>query len=188
LIMMIIGAMLTSLTIAREYEAGTMEQLLSTPVRPVELVLGKIVPYFVIGMVGMAIIVAVGTLVFGVPLRGSPLVLFASAVIFMLCVLSVGLFISAATRSQTLAFQMGLLTSFLPAFLLSGFVYAIENMPMVIQAVTYVVPARYFVTLLKGIFLKGSGVRLLWFEGLMLLFFSVLMFRAAVGKVKGKLA
>jgi len=188
LIMMIIGALITSLTIAREYETGTMEQLLSTPVRPVELVVGKIVPYFIIGMVDVTTAVLVGTLIFGVPLRGNPLLLFGSAAIFMLGVLSVGLFISAATRSQTIAFQLGILTSFLPAFLLSGFVYSIENMPWVIQAVTYLVPARYFIVLLKGVFLKGAGVRLLWIEGLMLAAFSALMFRAAVSRVKGKLA
>jgi len=188
LIMMIIGALITSLTIAREYETGTMEQLLATPVRPLELVLGKIVPYFVIGLVDITSSVLVGTLLFGVPLRGNPLVLFGSSAIFMIGVLSVGLFISAATRSQTIAFQLGILTSFLPAFLLSGFIYSIENMPVVIQAVTYIVPARYFIALLKGVFLKGSGVRLLWVEGLMLILFSVIMFRAAVSKVKGKLA
>jgi ABC-2 type transport system permease protein len=188
LIMMIIGALLTSLTIAREYESGTMEQLLSTPVRPAELVLGKTVPYFVIGLVDMASSVLVGTLVFGVPLRGNPLVLFGSAVVFMMGTLSMGLFISAATRSQTIAFQLALLTTFLPSFLLSGFVFAVENMPLVIQLVSYVVPARYFIVLLQGVFLKGLGVRLLWIEGLMLIAFSVLMFRAAVGKVKGKLA
>ena len=188
LIMMLIGALLTSLTIAREYEAGTMEQLLSTPVRPAELVLGKIVPYYLIGMVDMALAVVAGRLVFGVPLRGSPLLLFGSAALFMFGCLSMGLFISAKTKSQTLAFQMGILTSFLPAFLLSGFIYAIENMPAVIQAITYVVPTRYFVALLKGIFLKGSGLTVLWVEGVMLLLFSAIVFRAAVRNVKGKLA
>jgi len=188
LIMMIIGALLTSLTIAREYETGTMEQLLSTPVRPAELVLGKIVPYYIIGLVDLAICVVVGTLIFDVPLRGNPLVLFGSSAIFMLGTLSTGMFISAATRSQTLAFQMGILTSFLPSFLLSGFVYAISNMPTIIQLFTYVVPARYFIVMLNGVFLKGLGVRVLWVEGLMLIIFSVTMFWLAVRKVKGKLA
>lgn len=188
LIMMIIGALITSLTIAREYETGTMEQLLSTPVRPVELMLGKIIPYFVIGMIDMAVSVLMGTLVFGVPLRGSALVLFFSSCVFLVGCLSQGLLISAATRSQSVAFQLGILTSFLPSFLLSGFVYSIENMPQVIQVFTYLVPARYFIVLLKGVFLKGAGVRLLWVEGLMLMGFSVIMFRLAVSKVKGKLA
>jgi len=188
LIMMIIGALLTSLTIAREYESGTMEQLLSTPVRPAELVLGKTVPYFVIGLVDMVSSVLVGTLVFGVPLRGNPLVLFGSAVVFMMGTLSMGLFISAAARSQTIAFQLALLTTFLPSFLLSGFVFAVENMPWVIQLVSYAVPARYFIVVLQGVFLKGLGVRVLWIEGVMLIIFTVVMFRAAVGKVKGKLA
>jgi ABC-2 type transport system permease protein len=187
LIMMIIGALITSLTIAREYETGTMEQLMSTPIRPTELVLGKIVPYYVIGIVDMAIAVAVGMLIFGVPLRGNPLVLFGSAFIFMLGVLSMGMFISAATKSQTLAFQTGILTSFLPAFLLSGFVYSIENMPVLIQAFTYLVPARYFVSLLKGVFLRGVGVKVLYVEGIMLIIFSVIMFRLAVSKVRLKI-
>jgi ABC-2 type transport system permease protein len=187
LIMMIIGALITSLTIAREYETGTMEQLLSTPVRPVELVLGKMVPYFVIGMADVAISVAVGILVLGVPMRGMPLALAGSAALFMLGCLSMGLFISAATRSQTLAFQLGILTSFLPAFLLSGFIYSIENMPVVVQLVTRVVPARYFIALLKGIFLKGIGPQILWVEGAALAVFAVVMFRLAVGNVKGKL-
>jgi ABC-2 type transport system permease protein len=188
LIMMIIGALLTSLTIAREYETGTMEQLLSTPVRPVELVLGKIVPYYVIGIIDMTIAVLAGTLIFNVPLRGSALVLFGSSAVFMLGTLSIGMFISAATKSQTMAFQFGILTSFLPAFMLSGFIYSIENMPLVIQAVTYLVPARYFITMLKGVFLKGVGVQVLWVEGIMLIVFSVVMFRLAVSKVTRKLA
>lgn len=188
LVMMIIGALLTSLTIAREYEVGTMEQLLSTPIRPAELVLGKIIPYYLIGMVDMAVAVVAGTLVFDVPLRGAPPFLFLSAALFMFSCLSMGLFISAKARSQTLAFQMGILTSFLPAFLLSGFIYAIENMPVVIRAITYLVPTRYFVSLLKGIFLKGVGPAVLWFQLLMLILFSIVVFRAAVRNVKGKLA
>lgn len=188
LIMMIIGALLTSLTIAREWETGTLEQLLSTPVRPAELVLGKIAPYYLIGMVDMVIAVAAGTIIFGVPLRGSLVLLAATSAVFLLGCLSTGMFISAATRSQTLAFQLGILTSFLPAFLLSGFVYAIENMPVVIQAVTYLVPARYFVALLKGIFLKGAGMSVLWIEAALLAVFAAAMFRAAVAKVPRRLA
>ena len=188
LIMMIIGALLTSLTIAREYETGTMEQLLSTPVRPVELVLGKIVPYYVIGLIDMTVAVLAGTLIFGVPLRGNPLVLFGSSAVFMFGTLSVGMLISAATKSQTLAFQLGILTSFLPSFLLSGFIYAIENMPWIIRVVSHLVPARYFIVLLKGVFLKGVGVQLLWVEGVMLIIFSVVMFRLAVSKVTRKIA
>jgi ABC-2 type transport system permease protein len=157
-------------------------------VRPTELVLGKIVPYYVIGLLDMTTAVLVGTLIFHVPLRGNPLVLFGSSAVFMLGVLSLGLFISAATRSQSIAFQLGILTSFLPSFLLSGFIYAIENMPIPIRVVTYLVPARYFIVLLKGVFLKGLGVKVLFVEGLMLMAFSVLMFRLAVSKVKGKLA
>jgi len=187
LIMMIIGALLTSLTIAREYETGTMEQLLSTPVRPAELVLGKMAPYYLIGLVDLAVCVLVGTLIFQVPLRGNPLVLFGSSAVFMFGALSLGMFVSAATRSQTIAFQLGILISFLPSFLLSGFIYAISNMPSVIQVVSHAVPARYFITLLQGVFLKGLGVRLLWFQGTMLIIFSAVMFLLAVSKVRTKL-
>ncbi len=157
-VLMIISALLTSLTIAREWETGTMEQLLSTPLRPSELVLGKLSAYFTLGLVDMLIAIVVGVLIYGVPLRGNALFLFFTSCIFLFGAFCWGIFLSAATRSQLLAYQLGTLTSFLPAFLLSGFIYAIENMPAGIQAVTFIFPARYFVTILKGIFLKGIGL------------------------------
>ncbi|MCX6620712.1 MAG: ABC transporter permease, partial [Acidobacteria bacterium] len=163
-ILMIIAALLTSLTIAREWETGTMEQLLSTPVRPSELVLGKLSAFFVLGLIDMAVSLFVGVFVFRVPLQGDLLLLFVSSCIFLFGALCWGIMLSAVMRSQLLAYQMGLLSSFLPAFLLSGFIYSIENMPKVIQVITFIVPARYFVTILKGIFLKGVGLQVLWFE------------------------
>src|ERR1039457_2424787 len=150
--LMIIAALLTSLTIAREWENGTMEQLLSTPVRPSELVLGKLSAFFALGLTDLVVCLVVAVFVFEVPLRGSVVLLFVSSCLFLFGALCWGVFISASTRSQLLAYQLGVLTSFLPAFLLSGFIYSIQNMPVVIQAFTYVVPARYFVTLLKAIF------------------------------------
>jgi ABC-2 type transport system permease protein len=183
-ILMIIAALLTSLTIAREWEMGSMEQLLSTPLRPAELVLGKMFAFFILGVVDMVVAVLVGTCIFSVPLRGSVLLLGGTACVFLFGALFWGIFISAATRSQLLAYQMGFLTSFLPAFLLSGFVYAIENMPVPVQIVTYIFPARYFVTILKGIFLKGVGLEVLWLQALFLVAYASIVFLLAVQKLK----
>jgi ABC-2 type transport system permease protein len=171
-IMMVIAAMLTSLTIAREWERGTMEQLAATPIRVGELVAGKLLPYFVIGVLDVALAVGAATLLFGVPLRGRPLLLLAFSTVFLLGAVSLGLFISIKTRSQLLASQMAILTTFLPSFLLSGFAFDIANMPRALQLVTYAVPARYFVTALKAIFLKGVGLEVLWPQALLLLAFA----------------
>lgn len=187
-ILMIISSMLTSLTIAREWEMGTMEQLFSTPVRPPELVLGKMLAYFVVGTADTVIAVVVGIFVFDVPMRGSFLLLAAGSAIFLVGALFWGIFISAAARSQAVAFQLGLLTSFLPAMQLSGFIYAIENMPPPIQVITYIVPARYFVKLVKGIFLKGVGFEILWSEILFLSIFAVVIFLLTSRKMNQKLA
>jgi len=187
-ILMIIAALLTSLTIAREWEMGTMEQILSTPLRPVEMVLGKMLAYFAVGLADASIAVLVGLFLFQVPLRGSVLLLAASTCIFLFGALFWGIFVSAAARTQLQAYQMGVLSSFLPAFLLSGFVYSIENMPRVIQVITRVVPARYFVSILKGIFLKGAGVRILWEELLFLALYAVIVFLLATRKLNRKLA
>lgn len=187
-ILMIISALLTSLTIAREWETGTMEQLLSTPVRPAELVIGKMLAFFVIGVADTMIAVLVGVFMFNVPFRGSLLLLGTTSCLFLVGALFWGILISAIAKSQLLAFQMGILSSFLPSFLLSGFVYAIENMPVVIQTVTYIFPTRYFITALKGIFLKGVGLEVLWVQVLLLALWSFIVFLAATRKVTAKLA
>jgi ABC-2 type transport system permease protein len=187
-ILQIIAALLTSLTIAREREMGTLEQLLSTPLRPVEIVLGKMMAYFVIGVADAAIALLVGLYIFGVPLRGSILVLSVSICIFLFGALFWGVFISAASQSQLQAYQMGVLSSFLPAFLLSGFVYSIETMPGIIQVITHVIPARYVVTIMKGVFLKGVGLEVLWGELGFLGLYAAIIFLLAVRKMNRKLA
>ncbi|MBI4470405.1 MAG: ABC transporter permease [Acidobacteria bacterium] len=186
-ILMIIASLLTSLTIAREWETGTMEQLLSTPVRPAELVLGKMLAYFGLGLIDMLVAVGVGVFVFDVPLRGNPLLLVVTGCLFLFGALCWGILLSAVARTQLLAYQLGTLTSFLPAFLLSGFIYGIENMPAVIRLLTYLVPTRYFVTIVKGIFLKQIGIALLWVESLLLIGFAALVFVAATRKLRQKL-
>jgi ABC-2 type transport system permease protein len=184
----IIAALLTSLTIAREWEMGTMEHLLATPLRPAELVLGKLAAFFGLGLADMLIAVLVGVFLFDVPLRGNPLFLILTGCIFLCGALCWGILVSALARTQVLAYQMGMLTSFLPALLLSGFVWSIENMPGVIQVITYIFPARYIVTSLKGIFLKGVGLHVLWGELAFLLAFVAIVFTVATRRVGSKVA
>lgn len=187
-ILMVIAALLTSLTIAREWEMGTMEQLLSTPLGAAEMVFGKMLAFFVVGAADMVIAVTVGVFIFHVPFRGSVLLLAGTGCIFLFGTLSWGIFLSAITRTQLQAYQLGIITSFLPSFLLSGFLWDISNMPMPIRWITHMVPARYFVTILKGIFLKGVGLEVLWIEVLFLIAFSTLVFAGATLKLKQKLA
>ena len=163
----------TSLTVAREWEMGTMEQLLSTPVRAGEIVLGKMLAFFVVGAADTTIAVLVGIFVYGVPFRGNVLMLAASTAVFLSGAFFWGIFVSAIARTQLFAFQLGLVTTFLPSFLLSGFLYAIENMPLPIQMITYAFPARYFVTIVRGIFLKGIGLSILWGQLAFLAVFSI---------------
>ena len=187
-IVMIIAANLGSLTIAREWENGTMEQLLSTPARPSELCLGKLAAYFVVGTADMLIALLVGIYVFNVPLKGNPVFLLVSSAVFLFGALGLGIMVSAMFRSQLMAYQMGTLISFLPAFLLSGFIYSIGNMPRVIQFVSLFVPARYFMEIARGIFLKGIGMELLWFNFLLLVGYGALVFYYATKKLRQKVA
>ena len=186
-IMMVIAALLTSLTVAREWEQGTMEQLISTPVTPRELILGKLLPYFALGMLDVAIAVGMGEFLFRVPLRGNPAILFGMAAVFLAGSLSLGMVISIVTKSQLLATQMAMILTFLPSFLLSGFVYAIGNMPKAIQVVTYAIPSRYLVSILKGVYLKGVGFSVLWGEALALTVFGVTIVLLANRKLRKKL-
>jgi ABC-2 type transport system permease protein len=163
-IMNVIAALLTSLTVAREWESGTMEQLISTPVRGPELILGKLLPYFSIGMFDVLLAVLMGKFLFQVPLRGNAALVFSTAAIFLTGVLSLGILISIVTKSQLLSSQVAMIVTYLPALLLSGLMFAITNMPKPLQLITYLIPARYFVKLLRGIYLKGLGLELLALE------------------------
>jgi ABC-2 type transport system permease protein len=188
IIIMIIAAMITSLTISREWENGTMEQLLSTPVRPSEVALGKLSAYFVLGFIDMAIALFMGLVVFHVPFKGNPWLLFFSCCVYLFGALGWGIFVSAVNRTQLGAFQLASFTSFLPAFLLSGFIYSIANMPVVIRFIALFVPARYFINIVKGVFLKGVGLEILWFDLLLLVGYGILVFWLAVRKVRQKVA
>lgn len=186
-IMMVIAALLTSLTVAREWERGTMEQLISTPVQGHELIVGKLVPYFAIGMLDVAVAVLMGEFLFDVPMRGNVALLFAMAAVFLTGALGMGMLISIVMKNQLLASQFAMVTTFLPAFLLSGFMFAIANMPQPIQVITHVVPARYFVALLKGIYLKGVGLEILAGEATLLAIFGMIVLLLANVKFKKKL-
>jgi ABC-2 type transport system permease protein len=181
------AAILTSLCIAREWETGTMEQLLATPVSGLELIFGKLAPYFCIGVLDLILCVGVGEFVFGVPLRGSLWLLAGLAMLFLFGALSFGILLSIITRSQLLASQLAIVTTVLPAFLLSGFIFPIENMPLPIQTVTRLISARYFVFILRGIYLKDVGLAVLWPEVLFLAAFATVVLVMAVKKFGKKI-
>ncbi|MGA8342136.1 MAG: ABC transporter permease [Candidatus Sulfotelmatobacter sp.] len=188
LVMSVIGAFLTSLTIAREWERGTMEQLISTPVTPAEIMLGKLVPYFIIGMFDVIVCALIAIYWFQVPFRGSFLTLLVSSAMFMVVVLSLGFFISVIAKNQLAASQIALLITFLPAFLLSGFLYAIEQMPVVLQWITRILPARYYVSVLKKIFLKGTPTALLYPDLIPLAVFTLVLAGLATRSFHKRLA
>jgi len=155
-IMTLIGALLTALVVAREWERGTMEALLVTPIHIRELLMGKLIPYFILGMGGMLLTVAMAVWQFDVPLRGSFLVLLAASALFMLVALAMGLLISIVAKNQFVAGQVAIIVTFLPAFILSGFIFDINSMPTAIQWLTLIIPARYFVAILQTVFLAGN--------------------------------
>lgn len=175
IIMAVIGSFLTSLTIAREWERGTMEQLISTPITPLELMVGKLVPYFVIGLLDTALCAGIAIWWFDVPFRGQWSVFFLSCTLFLTVVLSMGYFVSVAAKSQLAASQVALISTFLPAFLLSGFIYPIDQMPPVIQVITHLIPARYFMTIIRDVFLKGTSLPLILNDLIALAIFALLL-------------
>ena len=179
IVMAVVGTFLTSLTIAREWERGTMEQLISTPVTPVEILIGKLVPYFAIGMGDTALCAWMAVTFFRVPFHGNWGVLFLSSALFLVAVLMLGYFLSVVAKTQLAASQLALVATFMPAFLLSGFLYPIEQMPVAIRWFTHIIPARYYVTLIKALFLKGSPVAWLRPQLLALGIFALILGAAA---------
>ncbi|MDM7917384.1 MAG: ABC transporter permease subunit, partial [Candidatus Eisenbacteria bacterium] len=155
----------------REWERGTMEQLASTPVTRLEVIVGKLLPYLAIGMIDVAVCTILGVALFGVPFRGSPWLLAVLSFFFLAGALGLGIFISSVARTQLLATQMAMVATFMPAYLLSGFMFSIDVMPAPLRLVTLVVPARYFLVVTRGIFLKGVGVDVLFVPGLSMVAF-----------------
>jgi ABC-2 type transport system permease protein len=187
LVMAVVGTFLTSLTIAREWERGTMEQLISTPVTPLEIMIGKLSPYFIIGLFDTCICAAMGVWWFGVPFRGHLWIFFLSSSMFLTVVLSMGYFFSVVAKTQLAASQISLIATFLPAFLLSGFLYPIDQMPSIIQVITHIVPARYYMAILRNVFLKGTSITMMWREFFGLAVFATILTVIATRVFKKKL-
>ena len=187
IIMTMVGALLTALCIIREKERGSMEGLMGTPLKKWELILGKLGPYFLVGMLDMFIAMAMGEFLFQVPFRGNVLLFIPLAALFMLVVLGQGLLISVIARSQLDAYQMAMLTTFLPSFILSGAMFAVHQMPTALQVASFFVPATYLVTISKGIYLKGIGMKILWPDALMLCAFAAFFLLTAGRKLVKKI-
>ncbi len=184
LLLMIITLLLTSLAIVKEKEIGTLEQLIVTPIKPYQLIIGKLVPFIILGMLSIVLALAAMYLVFGIGVRGSIVFLFVSSFIFILSTLGLGLFISTVSKTQQQAMMLVIFVVMMPMVYLSGFAFPIENMPEVIQYITYIIPLRYFITILRGVILKGIGFAELWpqltilfFMGIAILTMSTLRFK-----------
>ena len=187
LILSIMAVLLTALTVAREWERGSMEQLFATPARRTEVIIGKLLPYLAIGMVQVLLVVTLGTWLFAVPVTGSLSLLFAAALLFLTAMLGQGLLISVLARNQQVATQIGVVSSMLPTILLSGFLFPIENMPVVLQAISAAVPSRYFIVALRGVMLKGNGFAVLWPQLVALAAFGLVMLGLATARFRRRL-
>ena len=168
IIIMIVGVILTSLVIAKEYESGTMETIRSLPIKAEEFFLGKAIPYYFIAFIDVLVAVLMGEILFGVIIKGSFLLMIIASTIYLMVALSMGLFISVAVKSQLVANQIAILTSYLPALMLSDFVFPIENMPLPLQKISYIVPAKYFIDILNGLYLRNVGISYLWYDFIIL--------------------
>lgn len=184
LFLAIISALIASLTISREWERGTMETLITTPVRSWELLAGKLIPYIFIGLFDVVLTVCAGYFIFNVPFRGSIVEFCLLALLFLMSTSGIGILISAATRVQVLSVQFAMVATYLPSFILSGFIFPIENMPAFIRGVTYIIPAKYMIIIAKSIALKGVGAVMLKTQILFLLFFTVLVLVICTKKIR----
>jgi len=185
-LIMVVTVMLTAMAIVREKEIGTMEQLMVTPIRPLELMIGKMVPAALVGILDLALITSLALVIFHIPFRGSPVLLFVSACCFLLTSLGIGLFVSTIANTQ----QQAIMSSFLiamPTFMLSGFAYPIRNMPPAIQFLTYLNPLRYLIEIARAIFLKGTGINELWPQMAALLVYGTTVMALSARSFKKKL-
>ena len=188
MLLMLISALMTSISLTREKELGTMELLLVSPLRPVQIIIGKVLPYVVLAFSNACVILLIGNFVFGVPVQGSLLLLLAESFLFISMALSLGILISCVTNSQQLAMTISLLALMLPTILLSGFIFPIENMPTPLQWLCQVMPPKYFITIIKSIMLKGNGFVYIWKETLVLMGFTTLFILISIKKFKSRLA
>ncbi len=184
IVMAIMSAVITSLTIAREWERKTFETLITTPLTKYELFFGKLIPYVFIALFDVILTVIIGHFVFKVPVKGSFVELYLVALLFLIGSSSIGMLISSTTKSQILSIQISLIITYLPTFILSGYIFPICNMPFIVQLITYIVPAKYLITYMKGITLKGVGISVLWTQVVFLFIFAIVVSFLALRKIK----
>jgi ABC-2 type transport system permease protein len=187
MILILICALMTSVTITREKEFGTMEVLLVSPLKPIQIILGKVVPYFLLSFINVVLILVLSWLVFGLSVKGSIVLLLAESMLYIMLSLSVGILISTVSGNMQQAIFISLAGMMLPTILLSGFIYPLENMPVVYQIISYILPPRYFITIIKSIMIKGTGIMYVWKETLTLIAMTVLFIVLSVKKFKIRL-
>jgi len=188
IILMLVSAMMTSISITKEKELGTMKILLATPMKPALIIIAKVIPYLLLSFTNAVIVLTLGYFVFGVPIHGSLILLLLETVLFILTALSLGIFISTATSSQQVALMVSLMGLMLPTILLSGFLFPVENMPVALQLLSNIVPAKWFIIIIKSIMLKGTGFSLIWKETLILMGFMTFFILLSIKKFKPRLA
>jgi ABC-2 type transport system permease protein len=187
LLLTLISALMTSISITREKELGTMEVLLVSPLKPIQIIIGKVMPYVAMSFINAVMILLIANLVFEVPVRGSVVLLLSECLLYILVALSLGILISTSTNSQQVAMMMSMVGLMLPAILLSGFIFPIENMPVILQVVCQIMPPRWFISIIKAIMLKGAGFMYVWKETLVLVFMLVFFIGLSVKKFKVRL-
>ena len=187
IILMLLSAMMTSISITREKEMGTMELLLASPMKPIQIILGKVTPYILLSVINASVILLLGYYVFDVPIKGSLLLLSGESILFIIAALSLGIVISTVAQSQQVALLISLMVLMLPTILLSGFMFPIENMPVILQVISNAIPAKWFIVIVKNVMLKGSGLELLWKETLILVGFTLFFLLVSVKKFKIRL-
>ncbi|NJD22122.1 MAG: ABC transporter permease [Melioribacter sp.] len=184
LLVSIVTLILTSLAVVKEKEIGTLEQLIVTPIKPLQLIIGKLVPFLILGFVSVTIVIVAMNIIFGIHVRGSVVFLFFSSFLYILSTLGLGLFVSTVSKTQQQAMMIAIFAVMMPMIYLSGFAFPVENMPTIIQYISYAIPLKYFITIIRGVILKGNGFVQHWFDatmllamGILILFFSALRFR-----------
>ncbi|MBU0764962.1 MAG: ABC transporter permease [Bacteroidetes bacterium] len=187
MLLMLISAMMTSISITREKEMGTMEVLLVSPLRPIQIIIGKVIPYILLSFINALIIIALGNTVFDVPVQGSTVLLLAEGLLFIIMALSLGILISTAAKNQQVAMMISMMALMLPTILLSGFIFPVENMPDILQWLSYIVPPRWFITIIKSIMLKGVGIAYVWKETLVIAGMTLFFIALSIKKFKIRL-
>lgn len=188
ILLMLVSAMMTSISIAREKEMGTMEVLLVSPLKPFQIVAGKVMPYVLLSFINAVTILLLSHFIFGVPINGSVFLLLAETILFIILALSLGIFISTVSNNQQTAMMLSMFALMLPTILLSGFIFPIENMPKVLQWLSLIMPPRWFITIIKAIMLKGSGIAYFWKETLILIVMTTVFILASIKKFKIRLS